>query len=115
MIVWQTQIRTGHPAGDQQMLGEVRRQYEPQGLVVQTQPLPGGGMHVTVVRAHAPSAAPQPAYGAPPPQTSFQPQPYQPQPYQAQAFQRVSQSPPYRRADSSRSHGAFSSRSVSSR
>lgn len=77
MIVWQTQIRTGHPAGDQQMLDQVRRQYEPQGLVVQTQPLPGGGMNVAVMRpapAYPPAYSPPPAYQAP----GYQPQGYQP-------------------------------------
>ena len=38
-----------------------------------------------------------------------------PMPRMISCWTRVSRSPPYRRADSSRSHGAFSSRSVSSR
>ena len=38
-----------------------------------------------------------------------------PMPRMISCWMRVSRSPPYRRADSSRSHGAFSSRSVSSR
>ncbi len=62
MLVWETTVRTGHPASDHQALDQIRRQYEPQGLVVQTQPLPQGGLHVRVLRP----APPQQAYGAPP-------------------------------------------------
>lgn len=68
MIVWQTQIRTGHPAGDHQAFERIRRQYEPQGLVVQAQPMPGGGVHVVVSRpmqAWAPPAYAAPAHYAP--------------------------------------------------
>lgn len=76
MIVWETTVRTGHPASDQQAFDQIRRQYEPQGLAVQAQPIPGGGLHVRVLRMMpaAPSHPPpqpqgwgQPAYGAPQP------------------------------------------------
>src|SRR5688572_7367900 len=76
MTVYETQIRTGHPAGDHQALEQIRRQYEPQGLLVQAQPMPEGGLHVRVLRAtpsvspHAPSpyGGPVPgAYGGPVP------------------------------------------------
>jgi FtsH-binding integral membrane protein len=71
-IVWETQIRTGHPVGDQQMLDQVRRQYEPQGMQVQVQPMPGGGFHVRVVRpqvSYRPQQQMMPPrmYGAPMP------------------------------------------------
>jgi modulator of FtsH protease len=66
MIVYETQIRTGHPASDQQMLIQIRRQYEPQGLSVQVQQMPGGGMHVRVMQAQM-QATPPNAYGGPAP------------------------------------------------
>ncbi len=74
--VYETQIRTGHPGGDQQMLEQVRRTYEPQGLSVHVQPLPGGGFHVRVVQmmnmqqAYA-QQQPQQAYYSQPPQQSY--------------------------------------------
>ncbi len=64
MVIWETTVRTGHPASDQQAFDQIRAQYEPQGLVVQSQPLPGGGMHVRVVRGSiAPVGAAPPGYG----------------------------------------------------
>lgn len=49
-FVWETTIRTGSVAGDQQALDQARRTYEPQGLVLQVQPMPDGGMHVRALR-----------------------------------------------------------------
>jgi FtsH-binding integral membrane protein len=84
MIVTQTQIRTGHPVADQMKLDELKRQYQAQGLVVNAQPMPGGGFDVTVTRP-----PPQPAYVPPPayPQEGHQPQGYQAQGYPAQGHQ----------------------------
>lgn len=65
MIVFETQIRTGHPAGDQQMLNQLRQQHEAQGNIVQVQPIPGGGFHVRCLRPAGPP--PQQPYGQPPP------------------------------------------------
>jgi modulator of FtsH protease len=76
--VYETQIRTGHPAGDQQMLDQIRQQYEPQGMSVQVNPMPSGGMHVRVV-------ANQQQYSQPPQQQQYGgyggPQPPQQNPY----------------------------------
>jgi hypothetical protein len=47
-MLFETQIRTGHPASDREILEQLRRLYEPQGHVVHACGLPGGGMHVRV-------------------------------------------------------------------
>jgi modulator of FtsH protease len=75
MIVTQAQIRTGHPVADQMKLDEMKRQYEPQGLVVDAQPMPGGGFAVTVRRHQA-------AYQPP----AYQPMGYQPAGYQPPGY-----------------------------
>jgi modulator of FtsH protease len=79
MIVFETQIRTGHPAGDQQMLSQLRMQHEALGNVVQVQPMPGGGYHVRCLRGGPTGPQPQQGYGpqygqqpsAPPPQQPY--------------------------------------------
>ncbi len=108
MSVFETTVRTGHPASDEQMLGQLRAQYEPQGMVVQAQPIPGGGYQVRVdppqaygAPAGAPGYGQQPGgYGAPQaPQGYGQPQAYgtpsqPPQGYgQPQAYGAPSQPP----------------------
>jgi hypothetical protein len=80
MTVWHQTIRSGNPATDNQMVEAARAHASAQGLVLQVQPLPGGGFEVQAVsptalattapagpvNPYAPPAAPVP-YGAPMP------------------------------------------------
>lgn len=68
MAGWETQIRTGNPQTDQQTVEQHRQAAQAQGLVLQVNPLPGGGYHV---KAMAPQAAQPQAQG-------WNPQQYQP-------------------------------------
>ena len=47
--IWETTIRTGNPAYDQQQVAQVKGQYEAQGYTVQVEQLQSGGFHVRVV------------------------------------------------------------------
>ncbi|MBX3191255.1 MAG: US12 family protein [Labilithrix sp.] len=73
MAIFETTIRTGNPAFDQQQLAAIKGQYESQGMTVHVQPMPGGGFHVRVdppqggYGGYGGHGQP-PAYGAPPPQ-----------------------------------------------
>ncbi|MBS2013656.1 MAG: Bax inhibitor-1 family protein [Deltaproteobacteria bacterium] len=102
MAIFETTIRTGNPAFDQQQLAQIKGMYEPQGMVVHVSQLPGGGWHVRVDPPAAPQAygtpqgysqpPPQQAYGQPPPPQAYgQPpqgygQPPQAQPYAQASF-----------------------------
>ena len=84
MMIYETTIRTGNPAFDQQQLAQIKSTYEAQGFPVHVEPLPAGGFHVRVQQPpqqHQHSAPPQPSYGQPPPQPSYTPQAYAPQAY----------------------------------
>jgi hypothetical protein len=69
MTVWNQTIRSGNPATDNQMVEAARAHASGQGLVLQVQPLPGGGFQVQAVHPNAlatsPPAGPVNPYAAP--------------------------------------------------
>jgi hypothetical protein len=69
-MLFETQIRTGHPESDRQILEQLRCRYEPHGHAVYARGLPGGGMHVWVEPIAASHGDPpqgwaSPGYGDP--------------------------------------------------
>jgi hypothetical protein len=84
-MAWETTIRTGTYASDQQALADCDARARAEGLVLKTTPLPGGGFHVAAVPAYG--SAPPPAY-PPPQQPQYPPHvqnPYAPAPAQFSA------------------------------